>query len=506
MTETASLVSVNHPFRMSRGSIGKAMPGQEVKLGPGGEILVRGKNVTPGYWTGEADERPDPDGWFHTGDIGELDADGNLFFRGRKKRVIVASNGLNVYPEDLEAALDAQPEVRASVVVEVAGANGPEPAAALIVRDGAADAAAAVERANASLAEFQRIRTWAIWPDRDFPRTATQKVRTPAVQEFFEARARGEAATVGEPDTLAAVIARVAGGGGARLDDSASLGADLGLDSLARVELLSAIEDRYQVDVDESAFTAATTVADLERLLDRTTGAPEAERHRYPRWAQSAVVRAVRLVVLYAVMLPVTFLMCRVAVRGRDRLAALGGPALFVSNHVASADAALIMSALPGTFRRRMAIAMSGEMLRGWLEPPPGTPLVTRLQYWFQYYLVVALFNVFPLPQRSGFRRSFAFAGELVEKGYSVLVFPEGARTPDGDIHAFRSGAGILAGNLSVPTVPVRISGLYEAKLRGRKFVPPRSVTVAFGEPMNPEATEDAADVAAQLEAAVRAL
>src|SRR5262249_39029201 len=140
MTETASLVSVNHPFKMSRGSIGKVMPGQELKLGPGGEILVRGSNVTPGYWSSDGSDRPDDDGWFHTGDVGEVDADGNLFFKGRKKSVIVTANGLNVYPEDVEAALGAQPEIRQSVVVEVEGPNGPEPAAALILRDDGADA------------------------------------------------------------------------------------------------------------------------------------------------------------------------------------------------------------------------------------------------------------------------------------------------------------------------------------------------------------------------------
>ncbi len=506
MTETASLVSVNHPFKMSRGSIGKVMPGQEIKLGPGGEILVRGRNVTPGYWSADGDERPDGDGWFHTGDIGEVDADGNLFFKGRKKSVIVTANGMNVYPEDVEAALVAEHEIESSVVVEIEGPNGPEPAAALILKDTTSDPAEAVERANSRLAEYQQIRTWIVWPDRDFPRTATQKVRTPLVAEFVRARARGEAATAGAPDTLARVIASVSRSSNGALDPTATLGKDLGLDSLARVELLSALEDRYQLDVDESAFTAATTVADLERLLSKKADAPEPARHRYPRWAQRWPTTWIRSAALYGLILPFAFVMCWVRVRGRASLDRVTRPALFVSNHVLSSDAALILSALPGRFRRRLAIAMSGEMLRSWIEPPPGTGLFTRLRLWAQYHLVVSFFNVFPLPQQSGFRRSFAFAGELMERGYHVLVFPEGARTQDGELHAFRSGVGILASELGADVVPVRLVGLYDVKLRGKKLVRPGSVTVAFGEPRRFSADDDPARIATDLEDAVRTL
>jgi long-chain acyl-CoA synthetase len=505
MTETASLVSVNHPFKMSRGSIGKVLPGQEIKLGPGGEILVRGRNVTPGYWSTSPDGQSDDEGWFHTGDVGELDAEGNLFFKGRKKNVIVTANGLNVYPEDLEAALNAQPEVLASCVVEVAGPNGPEPAAAVIARGDASALDAAVDRANATLAEFQQIRSWAAWPDHDFPRTATQKVRTPVVAEFLRVRVDGETRAPA-PDALADVIARVKRDAGGPLDPSATLGKDLGLDSLARVELLSAIEDRYQIDIDESAFTAATTVADLERLLARDNAETTPPRHRYPRWAQSLPARLVRLVALYLVLLPVTFVMCWVRARGVSSVHRLEGPALFVSNHVVSADAALILSALPGRYRRRLAIAMSGEMLSGWVHPPPGTGYFERARLLAQYVLVVLLFNVFPLPQQSGFRRSFSFAGELTEKGYSVLVFPEGLRTPTGDIHPFRTGAGILATSLGVPVVPVRLGGLYALKARNQKFVRPGTVTVSFGEPLRFAPDDDAARVAGELERAVRDL
>src|SRR5260370_48613 len=111
MTETASLISLNHPFRSTEGSVGKILPGREFKLAEDGEILVRGENVSSGYWEKGSVRPADQDGWLRTGDLGELDGEGNLRFRGRKKNVIVTSPGLNVYPESLEAPLRKQPAV-----------------------------------------------------------------------------------------------------------------------------------------------------------------------------------------------------------------------------------------------------------------------------------------------------------------------------------------------------------------------------------------------------------
>ena len=118
LTETAPIVSLNHPFSASRGSVGKTIPGVEVKIAPDGEILVRGENVTQGYFNAEqATAEAFEDGWFRTGDIGEVDAQGRLFIRGRKKEMIVTPEGLNVFPEDVERAIAGVPGVRDAAVV-----------------------------------------------------------------------------------------------------------------------------------------------------------------------------------------------------------------------------------------------------------------------------------------------------------------------------------------------------------------------------------------------------
>ena len=169
LTETTSLISLNHPFRVGKGSIGKVMAGREVKLGPDGEIFVRGGGVASKYW-GPGQPVANHDGWYATGDVGELDAEGNLYFKGRKKEVIVTPAGMNVYPDDLESALRGQPEVKDCAVVALPREGNAEPCAVLILRS-AGDAAGIVKRANATLAEFQQMRHWFVWRDEDFPRT-----------------------------------------------------------------------------------------------------------------------------------------------------------------------------------------------------------------------------------------------------------------------------------------------------------------------------------------------
>jgi long-chain acyl-CoA synthetase len=176
---------VNHPFKLGKGSIGKVLPGRDVKLGNDGEILIRGDGVADSYW--QKGQRQggisDQDGWYPTGDVGALDEDGNLYFKGRKNEVIVTPGGLNIYPEDLEAALRLQPEVKDCVVVAIERGGNAEPCAVVILRDHAS-AGEVVERANETLAEFQRMRMWVEWPQEDFPRTSTQKPRRNVITEF----------------------------------------------------------------------------------------------------------------------------------------------------------------------------------------------------------------------------------------------------------------------------------------------------------------------------------
>ena len=512
MTEAAALITVNHPFNLSRRSIGKTLPGHEVKLDERGEILVRGDNVSPGYWGAGLRPITSEDGWLRTGDLGELDEQGNLYFKSRKKDVIVTAAGLNVYPDDLEAALNAQPEIRDSAVIGLDTPQGTEPFAVLLLKDELSDVASVVKRANEGLSPYQQIRRWSIWPEADFPRTPTQKIRKPLVLEKVKESSlvAGLPATVDRAQRtpssfIVNAVARVSGEDLGDVDPSANLEMDLKLDSLGRVELLGALEDHYQIDIDEATFTAATTVGDIDKMI-REGSSDKPVRYEYPKWAQTFPITWIRLFVFYLIILPLTRFMSRARVIGTERLNGINGPVLFVANHIASVDAALILMAVPGRFKRKLGIAMEGEVLRGWRHPPAGTGWFRRVVGLSQYLLVTSLFNVFPLPQKSGFRRSFAFAGETMDRGYSVLVFPEGARTPDGEMKTFREGIGLLATKLGVPVVPAKIDGLFELKKAGKHFARGGQIKVSIGNPVSFSHDDDPAQIARELERQVAAL
>jgi len=518
MTETASLVSLNHPFRAAQGSIGKVLPGREFRLAKDGEILVRGESVASGYWQGGVLKNSDAavqenGGWLRTGDLGELDAHGNLRFRGRKKSVIVTPAGLNVYPEDLEASLRKQPGMRDCVVVPQHRDGNAEPLAALLLQEPSEAAARrAVEDANRSLAEYQKIRSWIIWPEPDFPRTPTGKPKlaqiAARVTELSSSPHNDDPASVaaadrggrlpsGSKDGLSDLLANIA----ARRQ-SHDIDHDLDLSSLDRVELMSALEQRYQVELNETAFAEARTVADVQRLL-RQPG-PRRTEYAYPRWAQREPVRWLRLAVYYALVWPATQILGHPKIIGRENLKDLHGPVLVVSNHVTRrADMGLILAALPSRFRHRLATAMGGESLQRMRRPPREWFFARRWAYQIGYWLVIALFNVFPLPQLSGFRESFRYAGESVDRGYSVLVFPEGEvnNTETGEMAPFQSGIGVLAENLRIPIVPVRLDGVWQMKRQGRRLAHRGEITVRIGTPVTP-----ADEIARTLESAVRSL
>lgn len=536
LTETTSLISLNHPFKVGKRSIGKVLPGRELKLDENGEILVRGSNLAAGYWqktnsptlsptegdkgrapTGGA-QRVTPvggeEGWFRTGDLGELDAEGNLYFKGRKKNVIVTSAGMKVYPEDLEGALRAQHEVKDCVVIALPVEGNAEACAVLLVRDGS-DGREAVRAANARLAEFQQIRRWVVWPDEDFPRTSTQKPKVGEIETYARAKFGAEQTQVnglrrgalsGETprSALAELIGRVTHRSVGVLEPNAKLESDLNLSSIDRVELMSAIEDRYQVSLSEQNFSNATTVAQLEKMLHEAPA--ERPHYKFPAWALAAPVRWIRTIVYHAVTWPATLIMTWPRVVGRENLRDVRGPLLIISNHVAYLDIGFLLWALPWRYRTRLAVAMLGELLASMRHPPKGTNWFAAIREKIDYGLVVSLFNVFPIFQRQGFRESFAFAGEAVDRGYSVVVFPEGRRTDDGEMQPFQTGIGLLANKLDLPVLPMRIDGLFPLRMKKQRFSRKGAISVKIGKPVKYPANAAAESIARDLERRVREL
>ncbi|HWF91809.1 MAG TPA: AMP-binding protein [Terriglobales bacterium] len=484
LTETTSLISVNHPFKLGKGSIGKVLAGREVKLAPDGEILVRGGGVASTVMKGsELHTATGDEGWFHTGDIGELDEAGNLYFKGRKKEVIVTSAGMNVYPEDLEAAMRKQPEVKDCVVIPFEDGGNAEPCAVLILRDPAKDAAPIVQKANTLLAEYQRARKWFVWPEEDFPRTSTQK---PKRGEIAKAVLGGldDVSHGALVSPLAELIGRISKHGAGNVSPDANLDSDLNLSSLDRVELMSALEDRYQVDLSEANFSAVNTVGDLERVLRGGTASMPRAHYHYPAWAQRWPTTWLRLLAHYLLMRPAMLALGWPKVEGRAFLKNVQGPVLVICNHIDDVDVGFVQTALPARFGHKLATAAGGEALEILRTPPPEQNIFRKIFSGIEWTLGVALLNIFPLPRAAGFRESFAYAGESVDRGYSVLVFPEGHHTTDGKLRPFQAGIGILAKSLAIPVVPMRIDGLFEVKKRGKRFAKPYQIRVKIGAPI----------------------
>ena len=508
MTETAALISLNHPFRRGKGSIGKAMPGGNIKLDADGEILVRGETVSNAYWRGTGIEPAQTTGenWLRTGDIGEQDAEGHLYFKGRSKNVVVTRAGMKVFPEDLEAALRRQPEIRDCVVLPVAAAAGgnAEAFAVLLMREPAADAAAAVARANQSLAEFQHVRRWMLWPDADFPRTATGKPRISVIAEKIAAPdVRADSAN-GLQDLIAKFSSKSAPGTTGDLSQSARLEADLGLSSLDRVELMSALEDRYQISINETELSPETTVADLAKILQHAE--PEASHDSFPLWPQRWPVAWIRAALYTLIFWPITNILAHPRVRGREHLRGKRGPLFVVCNHITDEDVAFVMAALPARYRYRLSVGMDGERLRAMRHPPENRGAWRAIVDRLGGFLLALIFNVFPLPRRSGFRESFRFAGESVDRGFSVLVFPEGQETVDGTLQEFRGGAGLLAANLGIPVLPMRIDGLFEPRQQRKMWVAPGRIRVSIGEPIQFSPSTPPDEITRQLQDRVAAL
>jgi long-chain acyl-CoA synthetase len=514
LTETAPIVTLNHPFKTSKGSVGTPIGGVEVRIAEDGEILVKGENVTSGYYEGNPKSQiPNPksqgaegsvfddEGWFHTGDIGGIDEQGRLFIKGRKKEMIVTPEGLNVFPEDVEGVLNDLAGVRESAVVGVAEGTQ-ERVHAVVVLEPAADADAVVREANARLDDHQRIRTVSVWPGPELPRTeGTRKLKRRAIRDWVTAGGR----TVELPhgDSVEALIARFARG---RAVTATTTLEELGLTSLERVELMVALEDRFQTRLDESRFSDAASVSALKQLIEEPPAADTVEEPvDFPRWNRSRPVAFVRRLSHATWIVPLTRLFAHARVEGLDHLAGLRGPVVFASNHQSHMDVPVILSALPGRWRARVAPAMLKEFFTAHFYRSQHT-----WRQWFtnslNYYLACFYFNTFPIPQReAGARHTLQYMGELTGEGWSILLFPEGVRSPTGSIKPFRGGIGMIGSRLDVPVVPVRIDHVDSLMPVGSYFVRPGRVRVAFGAPLRLRG-DDFASLAQLVEDAVRGL
>ena len=496
-TECAPVVATNTLDDRAAGSIGRPIRGVRTRISEEGELLVAGPNVTPGYWRNpEATAAAfTEDGFYRTGDLAEERKDGRLVLRGRLRDMIVLPSGFNVYPEDVERELLREEDVADCVVLALPDDGGRPRVHAVILplrgEDGpppdAQRASEAVRRANKRLMAHQRISGHTLWQGDDFPRTRTLKVRRQELLAVLLGEssverpaddaegAHGDGPDASGPgsdgadfERLRRVLAEVCDLPAEQITPGARLEDDLGLDSLLRVELAIALEEECGAAMDEEQLARVATVGALHALL--AGEAPRASTRSFPRWALSAPATTARAALQRAVVFPLHALFCRpFRVEGRDRVAAAGAPVLLIANHSSHLDAPSVLRALPAELRRRTAVAAADDYFyRGRWRGGAAT----------------AVLNTFPFARSGSVRPSLEYCAELVERGWSVLIYPEGTRSPDGRLQEFERGIGVLAMRLGVPVVPVAIWGTHEVLPKGQRLPRRGAVRVRFGAPI----------------------
>jgi len=513
---TEIAVSFTRPARNRLGTVGEAIPGVEIHIAEDGEVLARGPNRFRGYWQNvdATAAAIDGDGWYRTGDLGELSADGFLTFRGRKKDMIALPDGQKVYPEDVEAMLVDDPRLREATVVGWPPGQDLRVHAVLALDD-LSLAEAIVRDANARLGAHQQIRGFTVWPEQELPKTHTLKVRKFEVLARLDelagevarrpaaatqaarpprsvARAGGQVSAI---EVLPSYIESIAAIPASEVRPDARLSSDLNLDSLQRVELLSVVEEELGSFIDDAALDPDATVAELAEMVETARGA-QRQTGIYG-WPLNPLVRLMGVTIQSLVMRPLTSLVYRVRVTGKEHLDALEGPVLFTPNHNLHLDNAIVLSRLPLRWRWRLSTAAGAETIYG-----------NRVSG----FVASVLANAFPLQREGGVRRSLELLGARLDRGFSILVYPEGTMTNGGPIQPFKSGAGLVAVEAATPVVPMRLR-VDRMSIIDRWWDKPFSrgpirgdAELVIGEPIRFDADVDPVEATARLEEAVRAL
>ncbi len=519
LTETSPIVSLNPPERPRIGSAGRPLREVEVRIAEReesghGEILVRGENVMKGYYGKPRLTRESVRaGWFHTGDLGYLDRDGYLFISGRKKEVIVLGSGKNIFPDEIEKQYLKSPVI-AELGVFLSEKKGDEGLRAVAVPDfehfresGQVNIREKIkwdiENISREMPSYKRINGFVISKE-ELPKTRLGKIKRyhlPAIYDDWREKSSREDTDEG---TVHSAISQSAVGQEVisflkeeleisrplRSDDHLEL--DLGIDSLTRVELLSALEKRFQVRVPDEAMVEITNLEDLIVKIEtlRKTGGlkgPKAKRSESDYWQEvlfselpeearrkadlspSRFNRAVSLVlknVIWGV-----FKACgRIQVFGRERIPR-AGPCIFVCNHSSYLDAFAVIAGLP--FETALQTYFIGT--RDIFEH--------RAIRWANRFI-----RVITIDSAAELIKSMQASSYVLRDDKILCLFPEGQRSIDGRVQPFKKGIGILGKELGVRIVPVAVWGTHRAWPRGVRFPRPHAIRVAFGESVEPKA------------------
>lgn len=478
MTETTALITGNTINEYKSGSVGKPYNGLEVKLGEGNEILVKGPSVTPGYFNNQSANHRlfDQQNFLKTGDIGNFDEDGFLFLKGRQKYLIKGPGGQNIHPEDIEEILNKFAAIKQSCVVGLPKGNQVDIHVVLILNGklNQTEIKELIEQANQQLASFQQIADWSVWPEDDFPRSASRKIKKHLVEEkLIKQPPNKDNPSQGIDDhPIINILANLTSVPSSEIKPQTKLVSQLHLDSLLRIELIAKIEDDFGVTIDESHINHLTTVSGLKKLIQQ--GIPVQDKPRLAWWPRKSPAIFCRNILHKGLSFPLTkLLLTDFEIEGWENINQLSGPVIFMPNHVSHVDVPVLFMSLPEKFRLKTAVAAARDTMYG------------RHKKYAPF--IELLYNMYPFPRKhdENIKLGLDFTGQLIDKGWSIMIFPEGNIRADGKFQGVKIGAGLLAVEMRVPVIPVKTLGCHHIWSINHSQPSRGAVKVIFGKPMN---------------------
>lgn len=470
LTETTSVVSVSFLFKRKLGSVGKIVKEVDLKLDKDNEILVKGKTVTIGYYKDEQKTKQAFKGqWFKTGDIG-FEKNKYLYIKDRKKDIIVTASGLNIYPSDIEKELDKTDNVESCVIEKDKKIH------AVLLLKKELNAEQIIKKTNSQLLPQQKITSYSIWPYPEFPKTQLGKIKKFIVINELEKKSKQEKL---KKETyskeLYNIISRTLKPA-EKIMPNSYLIKDLNMDSLKRIQLVSEIENNFGIELDEAELTQKTKVADLEKIMKKEQ---KSKKILFKKWPLNPINATIRHFFQKLIYFPMTSFFTRTKYVGLENIKNIK-QAIIASNHQSAFDVPILIKKL----KIKTACAAASDYVFG---IGPEKKISKRLYKKFTGFFTAMFFNTYPFGQTIGINTSFEFTGELLDKNYFIILFPEAHRTPTGKIENFMPGIGFLALNMNVPIIPAKIQGLFEILPALKKIPKFGKSIVIFGKPIMPE-------------------
>jgi len=494
MTEMAPMISFTRPGDLVPGSVGKALPCVEVKL-VNGELCAKGPNLMQGYYNRpeETAEVIDDEGFIHTGDLATISDDGRIFITGRTKEIIVLSNGKNVNPTEIEQKLEHADDI----VKEVGVCPDGDKLCALVVPNdvwaaGREDAELeqalkreVIEPYNKDTEPYKRVLSLRIIHG-ELPRTRMEKLQRYRLPELLNqtsyAQSKNSASQAADSDPQTGLseeyqfIKRyIEDEKRVTVHPTDNLETDLSLDSLDKVGLQSFVEQTFGVTITMERLTSFSSVQELADHVAETKTRIEVEKTDWATILHEDAATSVRL--------PHTRWMLRTIVgrggawsRSYFHLEGKGvenipekGPFILAPNHQSFLDGVFVASFLSKAQLPKTYFYAKREHVRTWFA-----------KYMARHNNVIVV-------DQSRLRESIQALGKVLRMGRNIIVFPEGTRTVDGTVGAFKKMFAILSRELDVPIVPVAINGAFEAMPKGRRLPQRTKVSVEFLKTVMPQ-------------------